>query len=433
MNLRLLDNDLAHLLLSLAVILTAAHVMGFVFELMKQPRVIGEICGGLILGPTGLGALAPETSKVIFGSSPEANLVLFQAIYKLGLILLLFCSGMEIRDSFRREERRTAFWVTATGTLIPFGLAWLALPWFDLNPYMGSQATPFSFNLVMAVAVAVTSIPVISKIFMDLGMLGTPFARIVLSAAVLEDILLYVVVGIALASAKRGDVETGDYGISHWIGIDESSRFAIWLHVGFTIAFFALSLRFGPSIFAAVSKAKLNFMRRGSQLGYLLAFLLVMCLLAMTIGVNVMFGAFVAGMAAAQASGDADEARKALKDFSSAFFIPIYFAIVGFQLNLLRDFAWGFFLVFTLAACAVKAASVWVGAKAAGCTSRGAWNLAVAMNARGGPGIVLASLAFDARIINEKVYVVLVLLAIVTSLAAGAHLIRIKRSGAELL
>lgn len=433
MNLRLLDNDLAHLLLSLAVILTAAHVMGFLFERMKQPRVIGEICGGLILGPTGLGAFAPEASKVLFGSSPEANLVLFQAIYKLGLILLLFCSGMEIRDSFRREERKTALWVTATGTLIPFGLAWIALPWFDMAPYMGPRATQFSFNLVIAVAVAVTSIPVISKIFMDLGMLGTPFARIVLTAAVIEDIILYVVVGIALASARRADAQIGDYGISHWLGLDEASSGAIWMHVGLTVAFFAISLRFGPTIFAAVSRAKLNFMRRGSQLGYLLAFLLTMCLLAMTLGVNVMFGAFVAGMAAAQASGDADEARKALKDFSSAFFIPIYFAIVGFQLNLLRDLAWGFFLTFTIAACAIKAASVWVGARIAGCSSRGSWNLAVAMNARGGPGIVLASLAYDARIINERVYVVLVLLAIVTSFTAGAHLMRVQRNGTQLL
>jgi Kef-type K+ transport system membrane component KefB len=187
------------------------------------------------------------------------------------------------------------------------------------------------------------------------------------------------------------------------------------------LAFFILVLRFGPQLFAAVSRAKYNLMRRGSQLGYLLAFLLVMSLLAMTLGVNVMFGAFVAGMAAAHASEDAEESRKALKDFSSAFFIPIYFAIVGLKLDLF-DFPLGFFLVFTLAACVVKAASVWLGAKIAGCSTRGAWNLAVAMNARGGPGIVLASLAYDARIVNEKVYVVLVLLAILTSLLAGAHL-----------
>ena len=433
MALRLLENDLAHLLLALVVLLTAAHVVGYVFELLRQPRVIGEICGGLLLGPTGLGAVAPGTYKVLFGSSPEANLVIFEAIFKLGLILLLFCSGMEIRQAFQKEERRTALWITVLGTVLPFGAAWLVLPSFDMAPYMGDRATPFSFNLVIAVAVAVTSIPVISKIFMDLGLLGTPFARIVLSAAVLEDIVLYVVVGIALASAKRPDSTVGDYGLGHWLGLDDGSRMSIGLHVAVTLAFFVLVLRFGPQLFAAVSRAKFNLMRRGSQLGYLLAFLLVMSLLAMTLGVNVMFGAFVAGMAAAQASEDADESRKALKDFSSAFFIPIYFAIVGLKLDLLRDFPMGFFLVFTAAACAVKAASVWIGAKLAGCTARGAWNLAIAMNARGGPGIVLASLAYDARIVNEKVYVVLVLLAILTSLLAGAHLVSLRRRGAELL
>jgi Kef-type K+ transport system membrane component KefB len=117
----------------------------------------------------------------------------------------------------------------------------------------------------------------------------------------------------------------------------------------------------------------------------------------------------------------------AVTSFALAFFIPIYFAMIGLGLDLVHGFSVVFFAGFLLAACAIKAVSVFVGARAAGENSRSSLNLAVAMNARGGPGIVVASTAFAAGIINQPFYAVLVLLAIVTSLAAGAWLDRVPR------
>ena len=124
--------------------------------------------------------------------------------------------------------------------------------------------------------------------------------------------------------------------------------------------------------------------------------------------------------------------RLAIRNFSFAFFIPVYFAIVGLRLNLLRDFDPIFFVGFLAFACAIKSASVYAGARLAGELRSSARNLAVAMNARGGPGIVLASVAYDARIINEHFYASLVMLAIVTSLLAGAWLQRVIESGRSL-
>ena len=121
----------------------------------------------------------------------------------------------------------------------------------------------------------------------------------------------------------------------------------------------------------------------------------------------------------------------ALTSFALAFFIPIYFAMIGLGLDLVHGFSVVFFAGFLFAACAIKAVSVFAGARLAGETSRLSLNLAVAMNARGGPGIVVASTAFAAGIISQPFYAVLVLLAIVTSLAAGAWLDRVPRD--ELL
>lgn len=421
--------DFAHLLLALAHLLVAAHAGGFLFQYLKQPRVIGEILGGLALGPTLLKAVAPDWFATVFTNAPTQLVV--TAFNKLGLMLLMFCSGLEIRSEFRSSERSTAAAITATGTVLPFAFALGLGSTLDFSDRFGPNATPLAFNLVVAIAVAVTSIPVISKIMMDLGLLDTPFARVVLSAAVVEDVLLYVVLSIALALAKK-DPGAEAFGLSHLLGVPEGG-WSVAYHVGATLAFFVLALTLGPRIYGAVSGARFNLVRRGSQIGYLLAFLIVFTGVALFLEVQLMFGAFLAGVVAAASADSAEEPRRAVRSFSSAFFIPLYFAMVGFRLDLLRDVPWLFFVVFLAVCCVVKAASVYMGARLAKVGRTGALNLAAAMNARGGPGIVLASVALDARIINEGFYVCLVMLAIVTSLMAGTWLTRAVRRGAPLL
>jgi len=128
-------------------------------------------------------------------------------------------------------------------------------------------------------------------------------------------------------------------------------------------------------------------------------------------------------------TGSAATAQATIQSFSFAFFVPVYFAIVGLKLDLIHQFDIGFFAVFLAYACAVKAFSVYGGARLAGERRDSALNLAVALNARGGPAIVLASVALDAHVIAERFYVDLVLLALVTSMLAGAWLDRVLRRG----
>jgi Kef-type K+ transport system membrane component KefB len=117
--------------------------------------------------------------------------------------------------------------------------------------------------------------------------------------------------------------------------------------------------------------------------------------------------------------------RNALAGVSFGFFIPIYFAIIGIQLDLIHHFDVVFFLGFLAFACFFKAASVYAGARLSGEDTFMSKSLAIAMNARGGPGIVLASTAYAAGIINETFFVSLVMLSILTSLAAGSWLERV--------
>jgi len=297
---------------------------------------------------------------------------------------------------------------------------------------MGPADDRTAFVLVFALAIAVTSIPVISRIMFDLGIMETAFARIVLAVAVLEDVAIYVLLAIALGLVAGTNGES--IGLPAAIGIDPGSAASIAFHVVATIGFLGGALWFGPPVYRWLLRFRFNVVKRGSAVGFQIVFMLVMTMLAVAVDVVPLFGAFVAGIVVGSAEGTtgAEAARETIRTFSFAFFIPLYFAIVGLRLDLLEGFSVPFFVLFSTVACVAKFGSVWIGARWAGESAPGARNLGVALNARGGPGIVLASVGFDAGIIDSGFYAVLVMLAIVTSLIAGSWLGRVVRSEAPL-
>lgn len=421
----------ARLLLAITALLVAAHAFGYLANRFHQPRVIGEIVGGLLLGPTLLGAVAPDLHDAVFPSTGPVPLVL-DALYQLGLLLLMFSAGAEIRSSFRPDERRAVGAITVTGMVVPFlvGLGFVEL--LPAGSHIGPAGDRTAFVLVFALAIAVTSIPVISRIMFDLGILETAFARIVLAVAVLEDVAIYVLLAIALGLVAGA---SGDgIGLPGVLGIDPGSGGSIAFHAVATVAFLGLALTLGPPAYRWLLRYRFNVVKRGSPVGFQIVFMLVMTMLAIALDVVPLFGAFVAGIVVGSAEGTtgAEAARETIRTFSFAFFIPLYFAIVGLRLDLLDGFELPFFLLFLTVACVSKFVSVWIGARWAGESPAGARNLGVALNARGGPGIVLASVAFDAGIIDGGFFAVLVMLAIVTSLVAGSWLGRVVRSGEPL-
>ncbi|MGH7753987.1 MAG: cation:proton antiporter, partial [Gemmatimonadales bacterium] len=196
-----------------------------------------------------------------------------------------------------------------------------------------------------------------------------------------------------------------------------------------TLGFFALSLAGGGLLISRMVRSRYNLVHKSSPVAFLLFVMAAVTGLAIALGVSPMFGAFVAGLITRAPDGELAGAHRTIREFAFATFVPIYFGIVGLRLDLLREFDLGFLLLFGALACVVKWTSVYAGARAAGETGRGAANIAAAMNARGGPGIVLASVALDARIINQPLYAVLVMLAVITSLMAGTWLDYVVRRG----
>jgi Kef-type K+ transport system membrane component KefB len=414
--------DFGGLTVFLFLLLAAARVLGYLFTRLRQPRVIGEVLAGVLLGPALLGRFAPTVSATILplhqGAAVSAQYgAVLSFLYNFGLLLLMFASGAETKGLFNREDRRQVAWLGALGTGIPFLAALGAVSIIPLGILAGRSQAKVPLMLVVSIAVAVTSIPVIAKILHDLDILHTRFARLVLGVAVIEDIVLWGVLAVATALAESGNVPNRKIAI----------------HVGLTLIYFGVGLFVAPELLSRLTRSRWNVLATTSPIAYVMVLLLAYSAVASLLDISLVFAAFLAGYAIVADREVLGRAVSAVSEFSFAVFIPIYFAVVGYKLDLSRSFSLSMLLAFLILSSVAKLASAGLGARMAGFGMRDSLNLATALNARGGPGIVLASVAFDAGIINAMFYTTLVLVAILTSQAAGAWLAYVLHSGRPLL
>lgn len=409
------NSDLTSILFILLLLVGLAQLLGWLFMKLRQPKVIGEILAGIVLGPALIGRI-PWASSFLDATKHHGNLLNF--VYWLGLLLLMFLSGAETQQLFTREERKEVSWLAIVGTGIPFVLGLIVGPWVIRPVLAGPNGNRVSLIIILAVGVAVTSVPVVSKIFADLKILHTRFARLVLGVAVLEDIVLWL--ALAVATALAGTTVLNPRQMTY--------------HLAATVGFFLLGLTIVPRIIKRINKSRFNVVARQSPVGYAIAVLLGYCVVAGALDVSLVFAAFLAGFAVVHKKRRLfADALDAIGKVSFAFFIPVYFAIVGLKLDLIQGFSLWMVAAFVIGSCLVKIASVSLAGRFAGFRGLDLINLAITTNARGGPGIVLASVAFDAGIISAKFYTTLVLAAVLTSQIAGAWLDYVLRKGWPLL
>jgi K+:H+ antiporter len=409
------DSQITTILFALLLLVGAAQLLGYVFVRLRQPKVVGEILAGVVLGPALLGRI-PAIAHLLQGARHQGNILDF--VYWLGLLLLMFLAGAETQQLFTREERREVGWLTIVGTGLPFVVGLALSPWIIRPSLAGPNGNRTSLTIIVAVGVAVTSVPVVSKIFADLKILHTRFARLVLGVAVLEDIVLWLALAVATAVAGKAALHPR----------------AMSVHLLATLAFFLLGLTLVPRAVKRINKARFNVLAKHTPVAYSLAVLLAYCVVAGLMDVSLVFAAFLAGFAVVHRKRRLfADALDAIGKVAFAFFIPAYFAIVGLKLDLIRGVSLWMMLAFIGGTCLIKVLSVSLAGRCAGFRGLDLLNLAITTNARGGPGIVLASVAFDAGIISPRFYTTLVVAAVVTSQAAGAWLDYVLRKGWPLL
>lgn len=413
--------DLARFLFGMVLLLGAAHLLGYVAERLTIPRVIGEVAGGLLLGPTCIGTIFPGFFHWLYvGFSSEGSL--FGLIYYIGELLLLYTAGLKFQARFAKTDVKTGIAIIIGSTVIPFIIGWMSTYVFNPSQFLGPDHSVLALKIIVAISIAVTSIPVISKIFSDLGIMHSRFAKIVVAIAGVHDIILWVALAIA-AGIVSGH---GGGGINGWV---VSKSLII------TFAFLIVCIGVVPWALRKITSKRANILFRASFLGYFLIIMFALSDIAGYLGVDVMYGALLAGVATKFSLPERLFVRleQGVVGIAFSFFIPLYFAIVGLQLNLVKDFNVGFFLLYLLFATIVQSVVVYFTCRAIRTDKLTSLNFAAAMNARGGPGIVLSSTAFSLGIINQTFYAILVMLALITSWMAGTWLRMVIRRGKPLM
>jgi Kef-type K+ transport system membrane component KefB len=316
----------------------------------------------------------------------------------------MFISGFELQKSLKKGDTKLILAILLGGTVISFGAGWLAPDFYPTASLIGTARNFLAFKIIIGCAVAVTSIPVISKIFLDLHISQTRFAKIVIAVATIEDVILWVAVAIATAL----------------VSTQRMSPFTIPLTLLLIGAFFLAVLFVLRPALIFLSRFRILGLTHNMLIAYALFLCLSLAALADILNINVVFGALLAGIVLETSSdGQFEQVKTSIKDVALGFFVPIYFALVGFQLDLLHHFNVGFFLLFLLFATLFKTLGTVLAARFVGENWLSSVNLGAAMNTRGGPGIVLATVAYGLGIINEELFATLVMLAIITSLMAG--------------
>jgi Kef-type K+ transport system membrane component KefB len=408
------DLELARLLISVVGLLVMAFACGRLFERLGMPHVVGEIVGGLLLGPTFLGHFFPAAYAWTFQAFPT-QAVLLSSFYWLGLILLMFVAGFSTQRKLSGDDRFLIGVMLAASVVFPMLGGWFLDTLLDRSTMMNPTANPVSFSLVLAIGTAVTSIPVISRIFIDLGLMGTRFAKIVVATATLQDLFLWTMLAIAT-------------GLNSGTAVNSVQLGTVVLT---TLFFIALSVFLGPPLLTWIGR-RLPIKKHAPALaGYAILVCFALTAVAALLHINVVFGALVAGVVIGSAGRHEalNEVKQRISDIAIWFFVPIYFALVGLKIDLPNQFDWWMATVFIVASSALKFASICIAMRVAGQPMMTAINYGIAMNTRGGPGIVLASVAFAFNIITERFFVTLILASILTSLVSGVWLRFMVRRG----
>lgn len=394
------EQDFALLLFQLFVLLSAALGLGELFRRLGQPTVIGEILAGVLLGPSVLGALAPQLSTALF-HGPQTQLL--GSLAWLGSVFLLLVAGTEINFATLVQERRVVALTSLVGISVPFAAGFmlgLNLP----DVYLIEPSNRVLFSLFLATALSISAIPLVAKILMDLKLLRTSVGQTILGSAVVNDLVGWILFAVILSTlASRTD------GHSSVVTI-------VILTVSFAAACLTIGRGLALRLFAFFHRLRLP---TEGILG--LAVLVAFLCAAFTqwLGIHAIFGAFLAGVMIGETGEAINGTRELLRQMVFYLFAPIFFATMGLRANFIHHFDLPLVLGLLAVAVVAKIAGGTLGAYLGGRRGPQIFAIGFGLMPQGAMGIILAFLALEFSLIGETVFVALICTAIATSIMSG--------------
>lgn len=411
---KLTPQEIVVMFLAIGTLLGVARVLGELARRISQPAVLGEILAGVVLGPTVLGALWPEATAYLFPPQGHQAIVL-DALSVLAISLFLLVAGMEVDLSTIFRQGRLALSVSVWGMVFPFATGFAAA--YAFPRLMGGEpdASTLVFALFFATALSISALPVIAKTLMDLNLYRSDLGMIVVAAAIFNDLIGWIIFAIVLGLiGAEGGGKHGGLPIQHTILL--------------TLAFAVGMLTLGRwAVHKVLPFIQAHTSWPGGVLGFALTSALLCAALTEALGVHAIFGAFLFGVALGDSSHLREETRTTIDRFISFFFAPLFFATIGLRVDFARSFDLDLVLIVLAIACFGKVIGCWIGAKLGGMAPREAWAVGFGMNARGAMEIILGLLALQAGLIRERMFVALVVMALVTSVISGPIMQRLLR------
>jgi Kef-type K+ transport system membrane component KefB len=401
------------LLYQVLAILVATRLVVWLVRRVGQTEVSGEILAGLLLGPSALGAIAPNLMHRLFDPSTAT---IFVGIAQVGLVLLMFQIGLEFefRATLGASKRAIGI-VSVAGLVVPFLVGNLTAPWFWARLPEASKPDPLGFSLFFAIAMSITAIPILGRIFMELRLSHTRTAALTIGAAAIDDVVGWLLLGVVTLITQRQLAPT---------------RLALRIAALVAYAAFVFLVARPPLKRWIASHLAKNGELRTSAVATLLIILFLSGAVTSNIGVFAIIGGFLVGAALHDDRRFVGEWRSRVSPLVSTFFLPIFFAYTGLRTDV-GSLASGREALIFLAVCGVafatKVGGAYLGARVSGEDNRSALTIGVCMNTRALMELIAINIGYDLGVLPRSMFTKLVLMAIVSTFMATPLIRRLMR------
>lgn len=390
-------------IIQIGVMLATALTFGQLMRRFHQPAVLGELLGGIVLGPTVFGVISPFLYTSLFPSTGNVTTAR-EAVLKLGMLFFLFVAGLEINLSHLRQRGWSIIFSGILGILVPFALGF-GLVMFIPNLWGPlPQGTPLMFAFLIGAALSISALPVIIRILVDLDLLHKEIGVIVVTAATINDLIGWSMFAVILGSY----LPDRSIGQGAWMTLGLSVGLSLFILImgrfvgGHALRWLAPRISW-PSGFIGITAILILFSAAMSEAA----------------GIHAVFGAFLLGVSLSKNSEGFNRAHDTIYQFAISFFAPLYFVSIGLKADFAANFDLPLVLFIFVAACMGKVGGAGLGAWVGGTPWREAMAIGFGMNARGAMEMILASVALEYKIINQRIFVALIVMALITSMLSG--------------
>jgi K+:H+ antiporter len=391
--------SLALLIAQILTILTAARLIGWLFRKIHQPRVIGEMVAGILLGPSLFGWLAPDLHSSLF---PPASLGLLSSLSYVGLLLFMFLVGLELDLRQLRELGRAAVVTSQVSIILPFAFGSLFALY--LYPRLSDpNVSVIGFILFMGAAMSVTAFPVLARILTEHNMLRTRVGSVAITCAAVDDVTAWCILAGIIVIVRSSN-----------------SAMPLWMMLtglGLFVVVMLLVVR------RAVVRIRTVYEARGSltadSIAIILLLLLTSSLITEWLGVHALFGAFLAGVVMPRSPKLSEELSKRFEAVVVILLLPLYFALTGLRSSIFLISGanmWLYAAAIIALAVAGKLGGSMISARMNGMTWRESAAVGVLMNTRGLVELVILNIGLDLGILSPALFSIMVLMALITTL-----------------